>query len=342
MDNKKYIIAKEFNFSYGHRVWAQELNKEFSIDDNCSCRFMHGHNAKVIVHLESNKLNAQGMVVDFRMIDWFKKYLDDTLDHKMILDIDDPLLEMFLEKKDKECIESTTDYINIFINDLLSEKNIDIKKEIILEFVKENCSLVTLEKDSFMPDYSFLKDEFEEDKDLLTKAELRYKEYLSTSTKFHENYIQKLCNFKATNEVHEFIFSEDFPAIDVKEEQLSCFIKKTKYKDVNYNGNYYTIDKDFDIHQINDPIFPKYKNESLKEQKELMDKWEAQVLINTELRDSMKEFFEGIVLVPFIPTSENFCKWIYDIVQEKMDIIGVKVNRIQFFETPKSESNYYG
>ena len=81
----KYNIAKEFNFDYGHRVWPQKLNSEFSLDCELACRHLHGHRGTVIVHLESEELDNQGMVTDFHHLNWFKKFLDDAIDHKFIL-----------------------------------------------------------------------------------------------------------------------------------------------------------------------------------------------------------------------------------------------------------------
>lgn len=91
----KWNISKEFDFCYGHRVWSQTLNSDFSLDSCLMCRHLHGHQGKIIVHLESEKLN-NGMVTDFKHLNWFKKFLDDTLDHKFILDFNDPLFETLL------------------------------------------------------------------------------------------------------------------------------------------------------------------------------------------------------------------------------------------------------
>ena len=87
----RWQISKEFDFCYGHRVWSQELNKDFSIDSCLACRHLHGHQGKVIIHLESDKL-TKGMVTDFKHLGWFKNFIDDVLDHKFIMDIQDPLL----------------------------------------------------------------------------------------------------------------------------------------------------------------------------------------------------------------------------------------------------------
>jgi len=91
----KWQISKQFDFCYGHRVWSQELNVDFALDECLMCRHLHGHQAKIIVHLESDKLQ-NGMVTDFKHLNWFKKFLDDTVDHKFIIDINDPLFDTLL------------------------------------------------------------------------------------------------------------------------------------------------------------------------------------------------------------------------------------------------------
>jgi len=58
-------------------------------------------------------------------------------------------------------------------------------------------------------------------------------------------------------------------------------------------------------------------------------------------KEEMFEYLESFVVVNFVPTSENLSKWIFDIVQEKMSEINIKVSQVQFFETPKSQSNYF-
>ena len=95
----KHIIDKSFSFCYGHRVHNQRLDTNFTESgDAClACRHLHGHEGLVKVFLEEEQLgvNVQstGMVTDFKHLGWFKNFLDDTLDHKMILDLEDPILK---------------------------------------------------------------------------------------------------------------------------------------------------------------------------------------------------------------------------------------------------------
>ena len=91
----KWNISKEFDFCYGHRVWSQSLNKKFSIDDKLVCRHLHGHQGKIKVFLETSKLQSS-MVTDFKHLNWLKKFIDDNLDHKFILDVNDPLYSSLL------------------------------------------------------------------------------------------------------------------------------------------------------------------------------------------------------------------------------------------------------
>jgi len=97
----KWKISKEFDFCYGHRVWSQTLDTEFSLDGCLKCRHLHGHQGKILVYLEAEELK-DGMVTDFKHLNWFKAFLDDVLDHKFILDTKDPLFSKLLPDVKKE------------------------------------------------------------------------------------------------------------------------------------------------------------------------------------------------------------------------------------------------
>ncbi|XPV68120.1 MAG: 6-carboxytetrahydropterin synthase [Halarcobacter sp.] len=138
-------ISKSFDFCYGHRVWSQELNKEYSIDSCLKCRHLHGHQGKIIVYLEASNLK-NGMVTDFKHLNWFKAFLDDVLDHKFIIDLNDPLYPTLLPHfNKKELIKFDEEY---FVPDLtkLKDEPIHIKEMyegyVLVDFVptSENLS----------------------------------------------------------------------------------------------------------------------------------------------------------------------------------------------------------
>ena len=79
-----YKVAKEIHFCYGHRL----------LDYDGMCAHPHGHNGKIVIELEAEKLDKRGMVVDFGDVkDIVQKWVDEKLDHKMILKTDDLLIE---------------------------------------------------------------------------------------------------------------------------------------------------------------------------------------------------------------------------------------------------------
>lgn len=78
-----YTITKNLNFCYGHRL----------MNHPGRCRHLHGHSARVAITFASETLNEQGMICDFSDISAYAGgWIDDTLDHNMLLHKDDPIL----------------------------------------------------------------------------------------------------------------------------------------------------------------------------------------------------------------------------------------------------------
>lgn len=202
--NSIWKIDKQFDFCYGHRVHNQTLNPEFSLDGCLKCRHLHGHQGLVKIGLESKNLN-DGMVTDFKHLNWAKQLIDNWLDHKMIFDINDPLLV-------HECPELFSEDKELFNNFLLTQPT----------------------------DYNF-----------------------------------KIPNIGKSL---EFLCS------------------------VDENGH-------------------KRPSDEIK---------------------AILEKYEGLVFVDFVPTSENLCKFIFDIAVKKMEPLNVKVSYVDYWETPKSHCRYEG
>jgi 6-pyruvoyltetrahydropterin/6-carboxytetrahydropterin synthase len=78
-----FRVTKEIHFCYGHRL----------LNYAGKCRHLHGHNGKAVVTFESSGLDPLGMVVDFSDIKRsIGAWIDENLDHRMILHRDDPAL----------------------------------------------------------------------------------------------------------------------------------------------------------------------------------------------------------------------------------------------------------
>jgi 6-pyruvoyltetrahydropterin/6-carboxytetrahydropterin synthase len=97
----KWEIDKTFEFCYGHRVWTQTLNGKFSDNLQCACRHRHGHEAKVQVYLTGESLDKTGMITDFRHLEWLKKFLNTYVDHRFIVDKNDPAFSELIGKDKK-------------------------------------------------------------------------------------------------------------------------------------------------------------------------------------------------------------------------------------------------
>lgn len=83
-----YRVTREISFCYGHRL----LNYEGK------CRHLHGHNGKAVLTFEAEALDSLGMVMDFSHIKRVvNTWIDDNLDHRMLLHQDDPYLSYLRE-----------------------------------------------------------------------------------------------------------------------------------------------------------------------------------------------------------------------------------------------------
>ena len=84
-----FRVTKHIEFCYGHRL----LNYEGK------CRHLHGHNGRVEVDIEAGTLDGRGMVYDFSDIkEAIKNWIDETLDHRMLLCRDDPILPVLKQR----------------------------------------------------------------------------------------------------------------------------------------------------------------------------------------------------------------------------------------------------
>jgi 6-pyruvoyltetrahydropterin/6-carboxytetrahydropterin synthase len=84
-----FSVTREISFCYGHRL----------LDYDGKCRHLHGHNGKAVITLASDALDRLGMVMDFtRLKRVVGSWIDEQLDHKMILHKDDPLLPFFRQQ----------------------------------------------------------------------------------------------------------------------------------------------------------------------------------------------------------------------------------------------------
>lgn len=84
-----YRVSREITFCYGHRL----------LNYDGKCRHLHGHNGRAVLTLEADRLDDLGMVMDFGQIKRIVgSWIDATLDHKMLLHRQDPVLAYLLQQ----------------------------------------------------------------------------------------------------------------------------------------------------------------------------------------------------------------------------------------------------
>ena len=82
---QRYQVTKVIEFSYGHRL----------LDYAGKCRYLHGHNGLLEVDIDAAALDDLGMVVDFGQVnDVVKTWVNDNLDHRMLLCRRDPVVPL--------------------------------------------------------------------------------------------------------------------------------------------------------------------------------------------------------------------------------------------------------
>jgi 6-pyruvoyltetrahydropterin/6-carboxytetrahydropterin synthase len=83
-----FQVTREIDFCYGHRL----------LNYDGKCRYLHGHNGRAVITIAGEKLDHRGMVLDFADIKRsVSTWIDDNLDHRMILNRADPVVS-FLEE----------------------------------------------------------------------------------------------------------------------------------------------------------------------------------------------------------------------------------------------------
>lgn len=84
-----YRVTREIHFCYGHRL----------LNYNGKCRHLHGHNGRAVITLAADRLDALGMVMDFsRIKQVVSAWIDEALDHKMLLHRDDSVLPLLRQQ----------------------------------------------------------------------------------------------------------------------------------------------------------------------------------------------------------------------------------------------------
>lgn len=77
--------------TYGHDIGLSCAFRQWRAKSHC--RFLHGYAISVHIEFSASTLDENNWVVDFGSLKSFKKILEDTFDHKLLVAQDDPHLD---------------------------------------------------------------------------------------------------------------------------------------------------------------------------------------------------------------------------------------------------------
>lgn len=122
-----YNITKTFTFCYGHRLYK----------DPGKCGHVHGHTARAEIVLKGEKLDDLGMIQNFDSVEEsIGRWIEENLDHQMLLNSADPLVKVLKEAGEKLFIldcNPTAENIARKIYDEAKKKNLPVKAVIFWE-----------------------------------------------------------------------------------------------------------------------------------------------------------------------------------------------------------------
>ncbi len=78
-----------------HRQWR----------DDGHCRFIHGYERTVTVTFACNELDEKGWVVDFGSLKDIRRWLEELMDHTLLINEDDPELPLFRQMHERGIVD---------------------------------------------------------------------------------------------------------------------------------------------------------------------------------------------------------------------------------------------
>jgi 6-pyruvoyltetrahydropterin/6-carboxytetrahydropterin synthase len=92
--------------TYGHNIGLSACFRQPHADHS-HCRFLHGYSLQFKFVFACHELDNKNWVVDFGGLKPLKAWLEETFDHKVVLDVNDPHLEDFKILEDKGLAQLT-------------------------------------------------------------------------------------------------------------------------------------------------------------------------------------------------------------------------------------------
>ena len=100
-------MAKHYSTKhYGHNIGLSAVFRQPNADHS-HCHFLHGYSLAFTFTFGCDELYNKNWAVDFGGLKPLKKWLEDSFDHKVVVDKNDPHMDDFIELEKKELAQLT-------------------------------------------------------------------------------------------------------------------------------------------------------------------------------------------------------------------------------------------
>lgn len=127
--------------TYGHNIGLSACFRQPNAHSHC--RFLHGYSLAFKFTFQADKLDDKNWVVDFGGLKPLKAWLEDTFDHKVVLDRQDPMLYKFAELENAGLAELTiVDGVGV---EMFAKHAYDYADKLVREMTNNRCWVVEVE-----------------------------------------------------------------------------------------------------------------------------------------------------------------------------------------------------
>ena len=133
----KYFSTK----TYGHNIGLSACFRQPNAHSHC--KFLHGYSLQFKFTFSCDELDERNWVVDFGGLKPLKAWLENTFDHKVVLDKEDPHMEAFVNLQSRGLAELTL--LKGVGVEKFAEHAFNFANKLVKEMTNNRCYVVSCE-----------------------------------------------------------------------------------------------------------------------------------------------------------------------------------------------------
>ena len=127
--------------TYGHNIGLSACFRQPNAHSHC--KFLHGYSLQFKFTFQAAELDERNWVVDFGGLKPLKAWLEDTFDHKVVLDRDDPMMYKFAELENAGLAEITIlDGVGV---EMFAKHAYNYADKLVREMTDNRCWVISVE-----------------------------------------------------------------------------------------------------------------------------------------------------------------------------------------------------